>query len=82
VYRFDVPAKVLADQFSHLSEDESFDGFFCYRGNWYHTSDFMSVTAIEALKGWQGYTNDSYFSGVVVKFSDDFEQVKTGTYFS
>ena len=81
VYRVDVPAKVMADQFSHLGEDE-IDGFFEYRGYWYHVSDFMTVDKNSPLDGWQGYASDSYFSGIVVKFSEDMEQVIAGTYFS
>jgi hypothetical protein len=88
VYRSDVPASVLKSQFDYLSEDDDgADGFFCYRGWWYHVSDFMAVD----YKGdqdpfadghWDGYANDSYFSGVVVKFDKDCERVMCGTYFS
>ena len=85
VNRHDVPAKVLADQFAHLDEDENLDGFFCYRGWWYHLSDFMRLDGVgfgEDLTGWQGYTSDSAFSGVIVKLSRDGDSVMCGTYFS
>lgn len=81
VYRHDVPAKILADQFDHLSEDDSLDGFFCYRGHWYHTSDFMHVDA-KTFPGWDGYHGDSYFSGVLIKIDSDGERYRVGTYFS
>ena len=80
-YWSDVPAKVLADQFSHLSEDDNYDGFFRYLRYWYHTSDFMWIEGNEDLKGWHGYSSDSYFSGVVIKLSSDGERVMAGTYF-
>ena len=82
VYRSDVPAGVLRDQFDHLSEEEVSDGFFFYRNYWYHISDFMRIEHNEALKGWDGYSSDSYFSGVVIKLSSDGEQYMAGTYFS
>lgn len=82
VYRSAVPAKVLADQFDHLSDDDAPDGFFCYRKYWYHTSDFMRVDGIAELAEWHGYAGDSYFSGVVVKLSSDGDQYQVGTYFS
>lgn len=82
VYRSDVPAKVLADQFDHLAEDDALDGFFCYRGRWYHLSDFMRFDHNEDLADWDGYAADSMFSGVVIKLSDDCERYKVATYFS
>ena len=38
VYRHDVPAKVLADQFDYQDGEDVIDGFFCYRGRWYHSA--------------------------------------------
>ena len=81
-YRHDVPAKVLADQFDYQNADETLDGFFCYRGYWYHIDGFMTVNGNADLKDWDGYASDSYFSGVVIKLSSDGEQIKIGTYFS
>ena len=84
VYRQDVPAKILAEQFDYLSEDDSPDGFFLYRGYWYHVSDFMAFSGnVEPpLQGWHGYSGDSYFSGVLIQISQDGEQIKIGRYFS
>jgi hypothetical protein len=82
VYRADVPAKVLADQFDYQDAEKVLDGFFCYRRNWYHLDQFMAVEGNGDLKGWDGYAGDSYFSGVLIQLSRDGEQVKTGTYFS
>jgi hypothetical protein len=79
-YRSDVPAKVLADQFAHLSEEDGLDGFLCYRGHWYHTSDFMAVGNGSPLAGWQGYHGDSFYSGVVIRLHRDNEQYQVGTY--
>lgn len=73
-FRDEVPAKVLADQFDHLDEDTT-DGFFRYRGWWYHTSDFMTTE----VKGWDGVHGDSFFSGVLVKISSDGEEYKVAT---
>lgn len=84
VYRHDVPEKVLASQFDHLSEDDAPDGFVKYRGYWYHTSDFMRIegATTEEFNGWHGYSSDSYFSGVLIRISDDGESCVLGTYFS
>jgi hypothetical protein len=63
---------------------EYFDGhgFFRYKGEVYDPSDFMRATDIADLKGWDGYASDSYFSGIVIKYVDNFERVIVGTYTS
>jgi hypothetical protein len=74
----------LREQFDYLTEDE-FDSteFFQYRGVWYSVGDFIRVVAAphEHLYGWDGYSSDSYFSGVVMKYNYD-GTVVVGRYFS
>jgi hypothetical protein len=85
VYRHDVPADVLASDFDYQNPEETIDGFFCYRGHWYHLDQFMPInsgTLGSPFAGWNGYAGDSFFSGVVIKLSSDGEQIKIGTYFS
>ena len=64
----------LREQFDYLTEDE-FDSteFFQYRGVWYCVGEFIRVVAAphEHLYGWDGYSSDSYFSGVVMKYNYD-----------
>lgn len=79
-YRYEVPEKVLKEQFSHL-EDE-IDGFIKYRENWYHTSDFMRIESIKDFAGYDGYLGDSFFLGIVIKLSSDGERYKIATYIS
>ena len=82
-YRYDVPEDVLANQFDYLDEGESSDNFFCYRGIWYHTADFMRVPqGANEIAGWHGYSNDSMCSGVLIKLSDDGEQYQVATFCS
>lgn len=86
-YRADVPADILASQFDYQNAEETLDGFFCYRGVWYHLDQFMRVDYGHSQNAfadghWDGYAGDSYFSGVVIKLSQDGEQIQLGTYFS
>lgn len=81
-YRNEVPEKVLKDQFEHLDAEEQDDQFFCYRGWWYHVSDFMSGKLTDITGDWDGYHSDSYFSGVLLKLSKDGEEYRVGTYIS
>ena len=81
-YRYEVPEKVLKDQFSHLSEEDSCDGFFRYRKSWYHLSDFMVCSKGSPLGAWDGYSSDSFFSGVLIRCSKDNERYMVATYTS
>ena len=83
LYGYDIPDKVLEEQFDHLDEDEKCDNFIKYRNNYYHISDFMRIEHNENLKGWDGYLSDSYFSGILIKLSeDDNESYKIATYYA
>lgn len=75
MYRSQVPPDVLSREFDYLS-DEDIDGFFTYKGRWYHLSQFTRTT----IKGWDGLCATSFFSGIVIKLSDDGEQYRVGVY--
>ena len=82
-YRDEVPANVLADQFDWTNDwyaqyGDYSDGFIEYRGFWYHLGDFMRG----GVEGWHGVHADSFFSGVVIRLSEDGEQYQIGTYTS
>lgn len=74
----------LRQQFDYLTQDE-FDEteFFQYRGVWYSVADFMLINYDSPFdkKRWNGYSSDSYFSGVLIKYCYD-GSVVVGTYFS
>ena len=52
--------------------------FFRYKGTTYDLNDFMPCP----LEGWQGYSSDSYFSGVLLCLSPCGDAVKVGRYIS
>jgi hypothetical protein len=76
--RDEVPQTVLMDQFDYHDEDETYDGYFQYKGSWYHLDQFMRTS----IPGWDGAMNDSFFSGVVIQLSPDGEEYRVGTFFS
>lgn len=81
-YRDEVPAKVLREEFDYQDEDEVYDGYFKYRGSWYHTDEFMRFGPgmPSEFRKWDGYLSDSFYSGVLIKISPDGEQYKVGTF--
>ena len=88
VYRDDVPSSVLASQFdwtdeAHEKDGSYSDGFFKYLGCWYHLADFMRFTndAGGPMASWHGQAGDSYFSGTLIRISDDGEQYQVARYY-
>ena len=79
LYGYDVPDHVLSD-FDHLDDGENSDGFICYRKRYYHVSDFMLSPKGGPFEEWHGYLSDSYFSGVLIKMSEDGETYTIATY--
>ena len=77
----------LRSQFDWLDEEE-FDspGFFTYKGRVHHISQYLACDQIQKMEsefsGWHGYESDSFFSGTVIRVSDDGETVVVGSYCS
>ncbi len=65
-------------------EDFPTHDFIRYKSVVYDLSEFMAWQSSDyqptPFPDWQGYHSDSHFSGVLVSYSDDFEQVKMATY--
>ena len=75
-YRDEVPARVLADQFDYQDPDQALDGFFRYKGYWYHLDQFMRMQDDH----WDGSLAESAFTGVVIKVSRDGEHYQVGSW--
>lgn len=76
------------ENFDYLDDIDS-QQFIRYRGWVYDLGEFMRTPnneparqELNELSGWDGYLSDSYFSGVVIRYSKDFEYIQVGTYFS
>lgn len=79
---YDLPLKVQGQVSQNYENAEHFD-WVRYKGEWYCMEDFMRVPRDgELLLEWDGYLNDTYFSGVLVKFVDNGERVIFGRYYS
>jgi hypothetical protein len=87
-----VPAGVRAD-FDYVDWDavdrgEDSVSFFRYKDAWFDLGDIPArsphVPADEPdpFAGWDGVASDSFFSGILVRYVDDFERVIVGRYYS
>lgn len=63
--------------------------FFRYRGELYDLGEFFTTSPgawnfglPDEFKGWSGYRSDSFFSGMLVRYVDEFERVIVARYFS
>jgi len=77
-YRYEVPARILKSEFDYQDPEDTLDGFFCYRGIWYHLDQFEATQ----IEGYHGFHPDSFFSGVAIRISDDGEQYQVATLIS
>ncbi len=73
-------------EFDYLKEGEG--SFFRYKNQVYDLGEFMLMAASiaphpqrEGWENWQGYASDSYFSGLLVRYTSDCDQVIVGQYF-
>lgn len=83
---WDLSAKERAE-FDYLDtkDRQNEAAFFRYRGATYDLGEFMATRGMpefSPLVAWHGYHSDSYFSGVLVRYTDDFEHVVAGRYYS
>ena len=87
--------KVAREQFDYVDNDSDRYGprFFEYRGCWYDTGEFFRIHAMSSsdphamrapedspFHAWTGYQSDSFFSGVLIRYSEDFESIQVATY--
>lgn len=87
-------SKKWRKEFDYIKSDEEFvnHNFAKYRGWVYDVNEFQRLPTIgdtsgrnvvfPVFRGWDGYTNDTYFSGILIKLSSDGEQYKIGRFYS
>ena len=70
--------------FDYLDTDEKQQeaSFVRYKGNVYDLSEFVCAPDALQLIGWHGIDADSYFSGTLVYYSRDNENVLMARYFT
>lgn len=87
-----LPTDARAD-FDYLDWDaiergEDTASFFQYRGEWYDLGDIparhqhVPTDEPDPFQGWDGLASDSFFSGIVVRYANDFESVVVGRYYA
>ena len=90
---FELPEKVAKD-FDYVKEDCT-PRFVKYKGQWYDTADTQRITAESHRMGWDMQVGkdhilakwdailwDTFFSAMVYKFSEDWESVIVGRYYT
>jgi hypothetical protein len=99
---YEMDPQILRDVFDIEIQDMNDDqiGDLCsmqfvkFRGMWYDVSDFITTSPgpwnhglPEEFRQWDGYSSDSFFSGVLLKYVReddrmDFDRVVMATYYS
>jgi hypothetical protein len=77
----------IAKEFDYVAGEDCFSPrFVAYRGEWYDTSDLMAIDHSRnppdrQFAGWHACHSDSYFSGTLFRWTEDFEYVIVGRYY-
>ena len=92
---YDLPESARSDFYYVDVEDHQNPRFVCYRGFWYDTHEFIRIHAMSnsdphamrpeadsPFDAWTGYQSDSFFSGVVLRYDNEFERIQIGRYFT
>ena len=70
-----------AEVFDYITgEDRYSPRMVQYRGEWYDVNDVDGHAINVHIRGWDTYASDSFFSGLVFRYEDDYETVAVGTY--
>ena len=68
------------DWWSDLIDTED-SSFFRYKGHCYFMGDFIqAAVAFQEYGNYDGYSSDSFFSGILIKLDDTYESLKAYTY--
>ena len=87
LFGYELPESVLSD-FDYIdSEELPTRSFIKYKGCYYDVGDIMRLDFQrecypEQFKGWHGYVSETFFSGILIRLSDDGEQYQIASYFS
>lgn len=79
IYGYELSDKEKSN-FDYLDDIDSHN-FIKYKGFIYDVNEFMSTYNMDSLKDWDGYSSDSYFSGVLIKIIDS-DYVLMARYYS
>lgn len=69
-------------EFDYYDWDNIMPEFFRYKGELYDLDEFMATSGNypDSIKKWDGIQSDTYFSGLVIKYTPDHEHVIVGRY--
>ena len=68
LYGYELTEKQRQD-FDYLDDIDG-NNFVKYKGFIYDVSEFISTYNMDSLKDWDGYSSDSFFSGILIKYID------------
>jgi len=85
IYGYDLSDKEK-QEFNYVVDLDSYGPFFRYKGLTYDLNEFQRVTDTmencHGFNGWDGFQSDSFFSGIVIKYTADYEHVIAGRFYS
>lgn len=83
LYSYELPKEVLKEFDYYNTEQLEQASFFKYKGSYYDLGNFIRINTDDpGFKLWDGAQGNSWFSGVLVRCTNDNEAVIVGRYYS
>mgnify|MGYP000314192078 FL=1 len=81
----ELPEGIGESEFDYVEDGDRYEPrFFKYRGAWYDAFEFEYISdqpCYAPFRGWGAIQTDSFFSGIVLRFDDEFNFVIVGRYY-
>jgi len=81
LYVYELTDKEQTEHADTINSDDTLN-CFRYRGQVYFLEEFMRLENNDELENWHGYASDTFFSGVLIRISEDGERYQVGRYYS
>ena len=83
----ELPEGIGESEFDYVDDADRYEPrFFKYRGAWYDAFEFEYISdqpCYAPFRGkWDGVQTDSFFSGIVLRWFDEFNSVIVGRYYA
>lgn len=83
----ELPEGIGGSEFDYVDDADRYEPrFFNYRGTWYDVFEFEYISdqpCYAPFRGkWDGVQTDSFFSGIVLRWFDEFNSVIVGRYYA
>jgi hypothetical protein len=80
IFFSEIPEAIRVNEFNYYTEKDYVGCFFKYKGCYYDVLQFVRLNKNSSFTGWDGIMNQSFFSGLLLKWCNNPDYVVIGRY--